>query len=59
MIALASQVYADVNRRFVAPRGGRPRPPVDLLLFAVDRDYQAFVRRDFGPDQSPLGFYDA
>ncbi len=60
MVTLARQVYADVNRRFVAAGARRARPlPVTLCLLATERGYRDFVDRQFGPgDHSPLGFYD-
>lgn len=57
MVALARAVYADVNRRFVAPTRRR-HLPVDLCLFASRRDYDAFTDQVFGGAESELGFYD-
>ncbi len=42
LVALARQVHADVNRRFVAPRA-QPHPAVDLVLYAHDDEYQALA----------------
>ncbi|KAB2892977.1 MAG: hypothetical protein F9K40_17520 [Kofleriaceae bacterium] len=42
LVALARIVHADVNRRFVAPRG-EAHPPVDLVLYEDDEEYQALA----------------
>jgi hypothetical protein len=42
LVALARLVHEDVNRRFVAPRD-EAHPPVDLVLFDDDDEYQALA----------------
>lgn len=42
LVALARLVHTDVNRRFVAPRDAA-HPPVDLVLYEDDQEYQALA----------------
>jgi hypothetical protein len=42
LVALARLVHDDINRRFVAPRDGA-HPPVDLVLYQDDEEYQALA----------------
>lgn len=42
LVALARAVHRDVNRRFVRPRA-ELHPPVDLVLYTRDDDYQALA----------------
>lgn len=42
LVALARAIHADVNARFVEPRAV-PHPPVDLVLFHNDEEYQALA----------------
>lgn len=42
LVALARAIHGDVTRRFVAPRDV-PHPPVDLVLYTDDAEYQALA----------------
>lgn len=42
LVALARAIHADVTRRFVEPRD-TPHPPVDLVLYTDDGEYQALA----------------
>jgi hypothetical protein len=55
LVALARMVHNDVNRRFVAPRESA-HPPVDLVLYEDDDEYQA-IALGYARVPAGQGFY--
>jgi hypothetical protein len=55
LVALARLVHTDVNRRFITPRD-EAHPPVDLVLYQDDEEYQA-VALGYARVPAGQGFY--